>query len=107
MMRLPTLCSLGAEPFGKPRRGTGMRVSVLAGPRRFGRSSTRRWLDPQRSRLLPCPYFLVPFTLPAELRALVRSHQKRVDGRPMIAAAALLKLTADPQPLGARPGLLA
>jgi len=69
---------------------------------------TRRWLDQQRARLLPCPYFLVTFTLPAELRALARSQQKRVYGLLMIAAAeALLKLTADPQHLGARPGLLA
>ena len=69
---------------------------------------TRRWLDQQRARLLPCPYFLVTFTLPAELRPLARSHQKLVYGRLMRAAAqALLKLTADPDYLGARPGLLA
>jgi hypothetical protein len=69
---------------------------------------TRRWLDRQRARLLPCPYFLVTFTLPAELRPLARSHQKLVYGRLLRAAAqALLKLTADPGYLGARPGLLA
>ena len=69
---------------------------------------TRRWLDRQRARLLPCAYFLLTFTVPAELRALARSHQKRVYGVLMrAAAAALLTLTADPRYLGARPGVLA
>ena len=69
---------------------------------------TRRWLDHTRSHLLPCPYFLATFTLPAELRPLARSHQKVFYGLLMRAAAeALLKLTADPDYLGARPGLLA
>jgi len=68
----------------------------------------QRWLDRQRGRLLPCTYFLLSFTLPAELRALARAHQKFVYGELMTAAAAaLLKLTADPRYLGARPGLLA
>ena len=69
---------------------------------------TQRWLKKQRARLLPCSYFLVTFTLPAELRALVRSHQKVLYRLLMTSAArALLKLTADPRYLGARPGLLA
>src|SRR5208337_3130355 len=34
---------------------------------------TKAWLEKQTDRLLPCPYFLVTFTLPAELRALARS----------------------------------
>ena len=37
---------------------------------------TQAWLEKQTDRLLPCPYFLVTFTLPAELRALARSHQR-------------------------------
>ena len=71
-------------------------------------AQTQRWLERQRARLLPCAYFLLTFTLPAELRALARAHQKLVYGVLMTAAAAaLLKLTADPRYLGARPGLLA
>jgi len=69
---------------------------------------TRRWLDHTRSHLLPCPYFLATFTLPAELRPVARSHQRLVYGLLMRCAAdALLKLTTDPDYLGARPGLLA
>ena len=69
---------------------------------------TQRWLDRQRARLLPCAYFLPTFTLPAELRALAWAHQTLVYGLLMTAAAAaLLKLSADPRYLGARPGVLA
>jgi hypothetical protein len=72
------------------------------------REQTERWLDRQRARLLPCAYYLLTFTLPADLRAVARAHQKRVYGVLMTAAAAaLLRLTADPRYLGARPGLLA
>jgi Transposase zinc-binding domain len=30
---------------------------------------TRAWLETQTERLLPCPYFLLSFTVPAALRA--------------------------------------
>lgn len=43
---------------------------------RCGDDATTRWLARQREALLPVPYFHVVFTLPAELRRLVRSHQK-------------------------------
>jgi hypothetical protein len=66
-----------------------------------------QWLERQRACLLPCPYYLLTFTLPAELRALARSHQKLVYGLLLNAAAASVqKLCADPQWLGAQPSLL-
>lgn len=69
---------------------------------------TERWLAQQQSRLLPCPYFLVTFTLPAELRLLAFAHQKKVYGLMMrCAGAALQKLALDPQYLGGRLGALA
>jgi hypothetical protein len=69
---------------------------------------TDRWLEQQRARLLPCSYFLLTFTLPAELREVARAHQKLVYSILMKSAAqALLKLTADPRYLGARPGMIA
>ena len=40
-----------------------------------GFDSTAKWLAHQRELLLPVPYFHVVFTLPAELRRVVRSHQ--------------------------------
>jgi hypothetical protein len=69
---------------------------------------TERWISEQRERLLPCPYYLVTFTLPAELRSVARSNPKKVYGLLMKAAAdALQKLARDPRYLGARIGCLA
>lgn len=34
------------------------------------------WLDRQREKLLPVPYYLVTFTIPAVLRPLARCHEK-------------------------------
>lgn len=69
---------------------------------------TAQWLEQQRARLLPCPYYLVTFTLPAELRGLAREHPQAVYGLLLgCAAASLQKLLADPQWLGAQASLLA
>jgi hypothetical protein len=68
---------------------------------------TQRWLEQQRARLLPCPYYLLTFTLPAALRPLARTHQKLLYGELLQAAAASIqKLCADPQWMGAQPALM-
>ena len=41
---------------------------------------SQRWIERQTQALLPGPYFLITFTLPAELRALAWSHQQTVYG---------------------------
>ena len=70
-------------------------------------AQTERWLEAQRARLLPCPYYLLTFTLPSELRARARAHQKVVYGLVMrCAAAALQTLARDPRYLGADIGCL-
>ena len=72
------------------------------------RDQTDRWLKAQRTRLLPCAYYLVTFTLPEQLRPLARSHQKTVYGLLMKSAAvALLTLARDPRYVGGRLGCLA
>jgi len=43
---------------------------------RCGHADATAWLARQRQKLLPVPYYLVTFTVPAQLRALIRSHQK-------------------------------
>jgi hypothetical protein len=69
---------------------------------------TQRWLAGLRTRLLPCPYYLGTFTLPAELRPLARSHQRIVyDLLLREAAAALQSLADDPEWVGATLGILA
>jgi hypothetical protein len=66
------------------------------------------WLEKQQSRLLPCPHYLLTFTLPAALRSLAYQHPKIVYGLLLrCAAAATQKLAADPQYLGATPAILA
>ena len=72
------------------------------------REQTERWIDKQRARLLPCPYYLLTFTLPEPLRPLALAHQRKIYGFLMrAAAAALKKLARDPRYVGARLGCLA
>src|SRR2546426_8894958 len=68
-------------------------------------NQTERWLEKQRGHLLPCSYFLVTFTLPAQLRPLAGAHPKKIYSLLMKAAAdALQKLANHPRYLGARIG---
>lgn len=61
----------------------------------------RDWLEKQADRLLPCPHFLVTFTLPAELRALARGHPRVVYAALFEASSAALRaLAADPRFVG-------
>jgi hypothetical protein len=69
---------------------------------------SRTWLQKRQHEMLPVPYFHVIFTLPAELRPIVRSHQKALYSILMQAGArSLIKLAADPRYVGGRIGVLA
>jgi hypothetical protein len=73
-----------------------------------GHADTTEWLDRQRRKLLPVPYYLVTFTLPAQLRQVIRSHQK--DLYPLLlreSAGALRDIARDHKDLGAQIGFLA
>jgi hypothetical protein len=73
-----------------------------------GQDSTRKWLTQQRELLLPVPYFHVVFTLPAELRRVVRTHQKALLSVLFRAAfESLQTLCLDRRFLGARIGAIA
>ena len=52
---------------------------------------TTRWLERQTRKLLPVEYFMVTFTLPAELRALAKAHQRQLYGLLFECAVATLK----------------
>ncbi|MDP9315095.1 MAG: transposase [Chloroflexota bacterium] len=68
---------------------------------------TQRWLAQQQALLLPVPYFLVTFTVPAALRDLFRQHQRQLYQVLFRASAtALQQLAADPRFLGGQIGLL-
>ena len=73
-----------------------------------GSLRTTRWIERQQELLLPVPYFHVVFTLPSELRRVVRSNQK-VLLRVLFRAAyeSLAELCQDPHFLGAQIGALA
>ena len=73
-----------------------------------GLDTTERWIAKQRQNILPVPYFHVVFTLPAELRRLVRTHQRVLLDVLFVAAfESLSQLAADPNYLGANIGALA
>ena len=69
---------------------------------------TEAWIEARRKELLPVPYFHLVFTLPEELRDVVRRRQKTCYGLLLKSAAgALLKLAADPHYVGGMVGVLA
>lgn len=73
-----------------------------------GYAAALRWTKRQEQLLLPVPYFHVVFTLPAELRRIVRSHQKQL--LPVLFRAAFDSLQAlcmAPKYLGGHIGALA
>jgi hypothetical protein len=73
-----------------------------------GQADADAWLESQRARLLlPVPYFLVTFTVPEELRRLIRSHPSFALNLLFAdSAQALQELAGNPQRLGAQLGLL-
>ena len=71
------------------------------------RLETEAWLAERRQELLPVPYFHVVFTVPQELRALIRRHQQDLYHILLRAAAhSLIKLAADPHDVGGLIGVL-
>ncbi len=61
----------------------------------------RTWLAEQQARLLPCAYFMLTFTVPAEFRAFMRSHPKQCYRALMVAAyQSLSTLAKDDKYLG-------
>lgn len=75
---------------------------------RCGRDDAAAWLEHQRTRLLPVPYFLVTLTVPEPLREPIRAALKPWYGALLKeGAGALQDLAADPKHLGAELGITA
>ena len=67
-----------------------------------------QWLDRQRAKLLPVDYFMVTFTLPAELRPLARCHQSEIYAMLFSCAVSTLKdFGLNPKKLGIEMGMTA
>jgi Transposase zinc-binding domain len=72
------------------------------------RNETERWLDARKAELLPCPYFHVTVTVPAELRSVLRANQKDGYAALMQAAAdSIVELARDKRYVGGTVGVLA
>ena len=73
-----------------------------------GHADATAWLDRQRRRLLPVPYYLLTFTVPQQLRPVIRSNQKLLYALLLQhSAGALLDVGRHHKNLGAQLGLLA
>ena len=69
--------------------------------------NAQRWLEKQQALLLPVPYFLLTFTLPASFNEVVRSHQRLLyDLLFKTSAAATQQLAQDPRWLGGQIGMV-
>jgi len=67
-----------------------------------------QWLERQRLKLLPVEYFMVTFTLPAELRPLAQSHPQEIYAMLFACSASTLKdFGLNPKKLGAEIGMTA
>ena len=69
--------------------------------------NAQHWLEQQRDLLLPVPYFMLTFTLPAPLRPVARSHQALLYNLLFrTSASATQHLATDPRFIGGQLGLV-
>ena len=71
-------------------------------------AQTREWLEHRQAEMLPVPYFHITVTVPAELRAPLRAHQR--DGYAVLmqaTAAAIIEIARDPRFVGGTVAVLA
>ena len=72
------------------------------------RDQTERWLAARKAELLPCPYFHITVTVPAELRDMLRTNQRDGYAALMQATAeAVVELAHDRRYTGGTVGVLA
>jgi hypothetical protein len=95
---------LGHVVFACSRCGHRHHIGRSCGDRHCATCQQDRadtWLAKQTARLLPCPYFLLTFTLPEELRRFVRAHQKVCYSALFEASSgAIRRLATDPRFIG-------
>ncbi len=69
---------------------------------------TEQWLEARRCEILPCPYFHVVATMPAELRSIAMRHQKIIYGLFMkVSAECVIDLAKDKRYIGGTVGIMA
>lgn len=69
---------------------------------------SQQWLARQETKLLPCPYFLITFTVPPEVQRVIRSSPRAgYEALFQAPSAALRTLAANPRHVGTtRPGFM-
>ncbi len=73
-----------------------------------GSNNSEKWIEKQKEKLLPVNYFMVTFTVPQELRFIIRSNQKLFYSILFQAASEALKeLLTDPKYAGGESGFTA
>jgi Putative transposase/Transposase zinc-binding domain len=71
-------------------------------------AQTQEWLQRRQAEMLPVPYFHITITVPAELREVLRAHQRDGYGVLMQASAtAITELARDPRYVGGTVAVLA
>ena len=65
-----------------------------------GASDTQRWVGKQLEKLLPVPYFMVTFTLPEQLRAVMLGSRQAIELFFQCSSQALQDLLANPKHTG-------
>lgn len=63
---------------------------------RCGKADTQEWVGSQLARLLPVSYYMVTFTLPAQLHRLVHQRREAIEAFMQCSGEALAQLLADP-----------
>jgi hypothetical protein len=72
-----------------------------------GQADAVHWVEEQKRKLLPVPYYLITFTVPEALRTWLRSHQREGYALLLVhSAATLQEVAARPKYLGAELGIL-
>ena len=102
--------ALGGQVYTCPRCAT-VRYSYHSCRNRHcptcQQDQAQAWLAQQQALLLPVRYFLVTFTLPAQLRPLARRHPRRLYALLFRSSAlALQQLAADPRFVGGQIGMI-
>jgi Putative transposase/Transposase zinc-binding domain len=107
VLRAITACRtgrLGTVVYQRASCGTTHAMGRSCGNRHCPtcqQDKTKAWLETQSDRLLPCPYFLLTFTVPAALRDWVRSHQRVAYAALFEASSAAIKtLASNPKYVG-------
>ena len=112
----PTSSPAGPKRFGAdlwccPECGTLVSVFHSCENRHCGQCNgarTQAWLEQRQAEILPIPYFHVTVTVPATLRAALRSNQTvGYAALIKIAAQSIIELARDPRWVGATVGVLA